>query len=195
MKYKYTHCIAYVARIPWLRFLRIDGLWWWRVLELDKTGPKSRMHTASASNHESHFNRFLLQNNSTGWGQVRDFVRFLYTYAVYIKYIVLYIYRLHTYPKDSAVANNDFSRRNENKKSCGTRPGQDAGGHQRHGEHSCLGGGGSYQQLMGFLMFWTAGLGVCGMLLNMWLKHRPLRRGASLTNLLLVCRPWTSFNR
>ena len=110
IEYKYTHCIAYVARIPWLLFLRIDGLWWWRVLELDKTGPKGRMHTASASNHESHhFNRFLLQNNSTGWGQVRDFVDFyIYVYAVYIKYIVLYIYRLHTYPKDSAVANNDF---------------------------------------------------------------------------------------
>jgi hypothetical protein len=84
---------------------------------------------------------------------------YIYVYAVYIKYIVLYIYRLHTYPKDSAVANNDFliflgaAQGGTKKKSCGTRQGQDAGGHQRHGEHSCLGDGGSYQQLMGFLMF------------------------------------------
>ena len=100
IEYKYTHCIAYVARIPWLLFVRIDGLWWWRVLELEKTGPKGRMHTASASNHESHFNSFLLQN-STGWAQVRDFIRLLYILyiymcAVYIKYTVLYIHILHT---------------------------------------------------------------------------------------------------
>ena len=157
MKYKYTHCIAYVARIPWLRFLRIDGLWWWRVLELDKTGPKGRMHTASASNSESHFNSFLLQN-STGWGQVRDFIRLLYILYIYITYI----------PKRFSSSQQWFLGAAQ----CGTKtknpvaPGRGRTQEATNGTESIAAlenlrlkmDGGSYQQLMGSLMFWTAGL-------------------------------------
>ena len=110
-----------------------DEFWNW-IRQDQKAGCTRQVH--QITNHISTGSSFKII------ALVEDKFEISYDFYIHMPYILstlYYIYRLHTYPKDSAVANNDFSRRNENKKSCGTRPGQDAGGHQRHGEHSCLG--------------------------------------------------------